>query len=189
MAGRFTKMRYDQGSYADELQRSTDPLLYKLDPNFANHCNPCFAPHGPRGGHVNTIDPGHRIDVDSILRGISNVNTKSNVHQAPKNISHYHMPIKQECTPALEPNHPRFTHPTHEIRGLGPKDMRLDYPLHDPQCNIFENFAVNTRLQAKDDHKTVWQTPMNQRDSLPVERAHQPRKCTVTVDCGYAPYK
>lgn len=189
MAGRFTKMRYDGKAYDDAVTRSTDPLLYRLDPNFANNCNPCFAPYGPRNGHVNTVEPGRKIDVDSILRGISKVNTKSNDQQVPDSLSKYKntQPLK-ECSTALESTDTRYTHPPYDIRGLNTSDMRLSYPLHDPQCNIFENFSVNTRLQSKDDHKTVWQVPINQRDVLPTERLGRVKNCTVTVNCGYAPY-
>lgn len=188
MTGRFTNLRYDTQAYNDELSRSTGELLYRLDPNFANNCNPCFAPHGPRGGNVNSIDVGQKIDVDSILRGVSKINTKSNNQQIPDSLGQYHVPELRECSGALEANHSRYTHPARDIRGLNVDDMRFDYPLHDPQCNIFENFAVNTRLQAKDDHKTIWQTPIDQNAALPTERLGRVKNCTVTMNCNYAPY-
>jgi hypothetical protein len=49
-------------------------------------------------------------------------------------------------------------------------DLNFSYPLQDPQCQIFENFSINTKLQAKDNHRTIWQVPLNQSDLLPVER-------------------
>lgn len=187
MSGKFTKMRYDQSAYDDEVARSTNPLLYRLDPNFANNCNQCYMQHGPSGGHIHNLDAGKRIDVDSILRGISKINTKSNIRQVPDSLAEYHTAPKQ-CSNGLEATHSRYTHPVYEIKGLASNDMRFDYPLHDPQCNIFENFAVNSRLQAKDDHRTEWQSPIDQRDSLPRERVNGPKKCTVSFNCGYAPY-
>lgn len=188
MSGRFTKLRYDQDAYNDSLSRSTDPLLYKLDPHYANNCNPCFAAHGPRNSNTHTMEPGQKIDVDSILRGVNKINSKSINGQIPDSLQRYHTTVPIDCSNAFEQSSSRYTHPIHENKGLNTSDMRLSYPLHDPQCNIFENFSVDTRLQAKDNHKTIWQVPINQRDALPTERGRT-KKCTITVNCGYAPYQ
>jgi hypothetical protein len=188
MAGKFTNLRYDPEAYDEEVLRSTNPLLYKLDPNYAINCNSCFAPYGPRGGHDNSEVVGDKIDVDSILKGLHKINSKSNKHQMPEPLSHYPLQLPNECPTALETQHSRYTHPSFDIRGLNVADMRLGYPLHDPQCQIFENFEVNTRLQAKDDHKTIWQIPFNQRDLLPTERLGKVKNCAITLNCNYAPY-
>ena len=188
MAGNFTKLQYDQDAYDERVSRSTNPLLYRLDPNYAVNCNPCFAPYGPRGGHDNSEVVGDKIDVDSILKGIGKSNSKANRHQMPNQLCNYSLQTPKECPNALETQYSRYTHPTYDIRGLNTKDMRMGYPLHDPQCQIFENFQVNTRLQAKDDHKPIWQTPINQRESLPTERLGKVKNCTVTLNCNYAPY-
>jgi hypothetical protein len=186
MAGKFTGLRYDREAYAEELERSTQPLNYRLDPNFAVNCNKCFAPYGPRNGHESSVAIGNQIDVDSILRGVNNINTKSNRQQAPIPIKQYQTATPHDCSPALEPEYTRFTYPAYDIRGLTVSDLRFEYPLQDPQCQIFENFEVNTRLQAKDNHRAIWQIPLNQRDLLPTERLGRPKTCRVSVDCDYA---
>lgn len=188
MAGKFTNMRYDNQAYNEEIRRSTDPLLYKLDSNYSVNCSPCFTAHGPIGGHNNSVAIGNQIDVDSVLRGVGRINSKSNQQQAPESLNQYTMYTPRECSPSLESHHSRFSHPAHDIRGLNVPDMRLGYPLHDPQCQIFEDFGVNTRLQAKDNHRAVWQQPMDQKSVYPKARPGREKNCTVSVNCTYAPY-
>lgn len=189
MAGNFTGLRYDNEAYNEEVKRSTNPAMYRLDPNYAVNCNKCFSPHGARNGNEAAVAIGQQIDVDSVLRGIATINTKSNRHQQPIPLSRYQTTPLNECSPALESQYSRYTHPSFDIKGLNISDMRFGYPLHDPQCQIFENFEVNTRLQAKDGHKAIWQTPLDQKDSFPTPRMGRAKNCTVSVNCNYAPYQ
>lgn len=177
MAGKFTNLRYDEAAYADKLARSTNPMLYKLNQNYASNCQPCFSQNGQ--GY------GQRTDIESALKGINRINSKSNTNQIlpPSSANGQYV-----CPDNLDPEYTRYTNPSYDIKGLTVEDMRFGYPLHDPQCQIFENFAINTRLQAKDDHKTIWQMPMDQRAVLPSERKNRVKNCKITVDCGYAPY-
>jgi hypothetical protein len=187
-AGKFTHLRYDPEAYAEEINRSTDPLLYRLDPNFAVNCNKCFAPYGPRAGQQASDVIGQQTDIDSILRGISKINTKSNRQQMPTPVDDYHLLNRFNCSDNLESEYTRYTYPSFDIRGLNVRDLRFDYPLFDPQCQIFENFEVNTKLQAKDNHRAIWQTPLNQRDLFPVERLGQVKNCRTQTNCNYAPF-
>lgn len=188
MAGKFTNLRYDQEAYNEEINRSTCPLMYKLDPNYAVNCKPCFAENGPRGGHDNAVVAGQQIDVDSTLRGINRLNSRANRLQTPKSLDQYSTIMPSNCHNSIESEHTRFTHPSYDIRGMNVRDMRFGYPLHDPQCQIFENFGVNTRLQAKDDHKALWHVPLDQKDLLPTEKLRPAKNCTVSLNCNYAPY-
>lgn len=184
MSGKFTRMQYDNDAYDERIGRSTRPMNYRLDPNAYVNCNNCYAPNGPRGNMDNSVTVGNQIDLDSILRGLDTINTKINSHQMPVPLGQYkldHLPI---CDNTLETDATRHSNPASNIRGLAPRDMRLDYPLHDPQCNIFENFQINTRLQAKDNHRAVWQVPMNQDNILPKEQKRKPRNCKITYNCG-----
>ncbi|QGR53888.1 hypothetical protein [Moumouvirus maliensis] len=187
MAGKFTNMKYDREAYDEQLSRSTKPLAYKLDPNYSVNCSPCFAPYGPIAGHDNTVVVGNQIDVDSVLRGINKVNTKINKYHEPQDIN-FKTYTPRDCSPAIQSQSSRYTHPAFDIKGLTVPDMRFDYPLHDPQCQIFENFQVNTRLHAKDNHKSVWQVPMDQQELLPKERLGRVKNCTLSLNCSYAPY-
>jgi len=188
MAGKFTNLRYDRDAYTEEISRSTEPLLYRLDPNYAVNCRPCFAPYGPRMGREDADAVGQQVDVDSILRGVTKINTKVNRFEAPDSLRPYQTVMPPDCSLALESQYTRYTDPAYQIKGLNVKDLRFDYPLFDPQCQIFENFAVNTKLQAKDNHRTIWQVPANQRDLLPTERLGKVRNCMVGLNCNQGPY-
>lgn len=187
MAAIFTKLRYDNDAYQEEVARSTKPMLYRLDVNNYVNCNRCLPSHGPRNGREAAIAKGNQIDVDSIMKGLGNIHTKSN--KQPISLDQYQTVMPQECSKTLETEYSRFTHPSYDIKGLNVIDMRLGYPLHDPQCQIFENFEVNTRLQAKDNHCTVWQIPLDQRDLLPTTRLGNAKKPKNNTSYDYAPAK
>ena len=185
MAGKYTNLMYDRDAYDERTRRSTDGLQYHLDGNFAVNCNNCFAPHGPRGGNQARVsrDQGNIVDIDSVLKGIGRSNSKCSGSQMPQFIDDRSFYMPPTCPSTLETNYSRYTHPSYDIRGLAVPDMRFDYPLSDPQCQIFEPFTINTRLQAKDNHKAVWQTPMDQQNLLPSERAQDIKRCRITVEC------
>lgn len=189
MVGNFTNLRYDDDAYQEEVKRSTEPMSYRLNPHYAVNCHRCFAPYGPIAGQPTSEVIGKQIDVDSVLRGFDKTNTKSNRKQVPTPLDHYALAMPGDCSDQLETEYSRFTHPSFDIRGLNVRDLRFDYPLFDPQCQIFENFEVNTRLQAKDNHRAIWMTPIDQKDLLPVERLGRVKNCpTFEVSGNYAPY-
>lgn len=189
MSGNFTRLKYDQEAYKEELTRSTDPMLYRLDGNANINCNKCFAEYPSfRGGYSDSDAVGQQTDVESILRGVTKINTKSNQQQIPDPVSGYKLSNLPNCSGAIETEYTRYTYPSYDIRGLNVRDLRLGYPLHDPQCQIFEDFGVNTRLQAKDDHRSIWQIPFDQKDLMPTERLGQVKNCQVQKNCNYATY-
>lgn len=165
MAGKLTGLKYDRNAYVEEVARSTNPLLYKLDPNYAINCQ----------GNCNARSD--QIDVDSILKGITKPKSRSNEQQKPEPLGKYNRPLPHSCYNGIDSECTRYTHPAYDIKGLTVSDMRFDYPLHDPQCQIFENFQVNTRLQAKDNHKAIWQVPLEQKNLLPTERLGRIKTC------------
>jgi hypothetical protein len=175
MAGKYTRQSYDNEAYGERMTRSTDPMLYRLDTNFAINNNKCFSEYGPFNGQPDSIAIGQQIDVDSVLRGFNRPNGKSNSQQIPESLDQFKLHNYPNCSSRMEPEYSRFTHPAYDIRGMTTSDLNLSYPLHDPQCQIFENFAVNTKLQAKDNHKTVWQVPLDQSDLLPTSKLGNPK--------------
>lgn len=181
MASALTGLKYDFDAYQENIQRSTFPLNYRLDINAAVNCNTCFAPYGGFGNQRAIREK--QIDVDSILKGIDKKNSKSNAQQIPQYpVNNNNNPLR-DCSKALETEYTRYTHPSYDIKGLAINDMRLGYPLHDPQCNIFQNFEVNTRLYAKDNHKAAWQTPIDQRLFFPQEKKKPIKKCDIIFNC------
>lgn len=166
MSGQFTHLYTDREAYFEKVNRSTDPLLYRLDPNFAVNKQKCFAPYGPRAGQQASDVIGQQIEVDSVLRGISKISTKSNRQQMPDPLK-YNAYQLNDCSDYIETEYSRYITPAYDIKGLTTSDLNFDYPLYDPQCNIFENFALNTKLEAKDNFRASWQIPINQRDLFP----------------------
>ena len=70
----------------------------------------------------------------------------------------------------------------------GIKQDRFQPLYQDPQCNIFWDFAINSRQQAKDNFRTPWQVPIGQSDDLPNVRLGPKKLCVDGVNCPYAPY-
>ena len=103
----------------------------------------------------------------------------------PDPISGYNTFNLYDCNDLLESEYTRYTYHAYDIKGLTVRDLRFEYPLHDPQCQIFEDFSVNTRLAAKDNHRAVWQIPFNQRDLMPTERLGKVKNCYVALNCKY----
>lgn len=165
MAGKYTHMRYDEDAYNEEIRRSVDPGNYRLDCNFSINKNKCFSAYGPRNGNPASVAVGYTTDVDSVLRGFSKINSKSNKQQIPDPVSDYYLHDLADCSNVVETEYSRYTNPSYELRGMAVKDMRLGYPLHDPQCNIFMNFAENTQLKARDNFRADWQIPLESRKS------------------------
>lgn len=166
MAGMFTRLQYDRDTTNDSVKTSTGKYRHIMDANRYEHRMACPA------------KDEYMIDVDSILKGIDRKKSNSRVGQ-----SHTPINIKFHKTPLLENreavHNSRYSHPAYEIKGLAPGDMRLDYPHNDPQCNIFQDMAVNTRLQARDNFKMVCQEPISQDVFMPRQQAPSRKKCQI----------
>lgn len=186
MSGSFTNLIYDKEAYEEQVKRSTNPLKYRLDPNYYISANPCFSEYGPYNGFTSSIAAGNQIDVDSVLRGITKVNSKANNMQMPDSIDHFKTVMPKNCPNILETQYSRYTHPAYEVRGLNTSDMHFSYPLRDPQCHIFEDFGINTRLQAKDNHRAIWQDPIDQRNFFPSEKKNNNKNCKIQLKCDYS---
>lgn len=161
----FTRLKYDNDTYQDDLKRSTRAVLHTMDPNWNTNCGTCYSNNGKTSSRVSNND---MIDVDSILKGIYDKKSNSirGQHATPINHTLYMPP---DCDSRVDTSYSRYSHPSYEIRGRAIGDMHMEYPLFDPQCNVFQNFEVNTRLHSKDNHRTIWQTPINQENFLPRE--------------------
>ena len=70
-----TRKMYDDCSVDLFYRQSTQPLNYRLLPEFANNCQKCYTDYGPRGTDMNVsvITNQNLIDVDSLLTNRSKV--------------------------------------------------------------------------------------------------------------------
>jgi hypothetical protein len=163
-----SKLRYDPAAYKEAVERSTGPLNYRVFPPYGYNCGECFRPYGLVGTSGVSAALGNSVDVDSILSGRTVLNSKANDFSQPTPLTGYKTFNRTDCSPFLETEYSRYTHPIQDYKGLYPDRF---YPLqHDPQCHIFEDFAVNTKLQAKDNHYAAYQIPLEQNDMVPTER-------------------
>ena len=186
MAGKYTNQIYDKDAYKEELNRSVQPGEYRLDINYVVNNNQCFAPYGPWGNENGSSDTGNQIDIDSTIRGIDKIHSKSNKQQEPGSLNGYKTRMPTDCQLSLSTEYSRFITPAYDIRGLNTMDLNLDFPLNDPQCKIYENHAINTRLMEKDNHKAIWQVPINQNDLQPNIKLGKPYNCSVEQNCKYS---
>lgn len=78
MAGSFERQIYDVNAYRKQLEQSTNPLKYRLDPIFANRCDPCRITQPGFIGRVGVSVTHQRplVDVESDLLLLNYKNTK-----------------------------------------------------------------------------------------------------------------
>lgn len=95
MAGTFERLSYDAAAYDVQLKQSTGSLLYRLDPAFANPCNPCR----PKGvGYIGKMGVSVTkqrplVDVESELFRLNQQNSKD-----PKQKYRPYCPQQQGCS-------------------------------------------------------------------------------------------
>lgn len=158
--GNSTRLPYDEETYADKVSESTYSLNYRVNSNQIYNEQRCFAKFGPRSGYMGhgvsvPRDLGYAesqdlIDVDSIFSNRNTKNSKSKKGRVnPENpIEKYKLYDSNVCGNELNPFYSKDTHPASNYRDL---EVNRFYNLpRNPQEVIFENFAVNTRLEAKD---------------------------------------
>lgn len=136
MAGRLTNVKYDDNVYREEAKRILKELNYRTNSDFIIN--------------KNEDDNEDKIDVDSLLKGLT---------KEPVKITEPKDKIE------IETNFSRYIDPIITNKGKN-RNLRLDYPLEDPQCNIIDLTSVNTRLQAKDNYVAPWIVPMEQSNFL-----------------------
>ncbi len=152
----LTRQSYDRDAYSDRVKQSIGEMGFTLDLNRVENNERCMTYNGPR--HKNAYyayKPTELVDIDSVLSNRTFVNTQGVAKRRDqygvgdklmeKNNNKY---FPKECNNFLDAEDSRFTHPKDWYRGLG---FDVFYPLHkDPQCGVFWNFELNTRLYSRD---------------------------------------
>jgi len=157
--GHSSRLGYDSCAYSDKLEESVGPLGYRLDPNWQENCQQCLSTLGPRSSYMGqgvSSAVGHPIatsqklvDVESIL---SNRNVKTSKCRRdnlnPINVTKFGVQHLRVCNDYLNPLSSRLTYPAANYRDMAVNRFyNLD---RNPQTNVFYDFAVNTKLEAKD---------------------------------------
>ena len=184
--GHSAKLSYDKCAYADRLQESVSPILYKLDPNQINSCSACLSVMGPRGGHNSYGDSttvGHTtapaqdlVDVESIL---SNRNVLASKCKDGKvndiDVTKFQLQHARICNDFLDPLATHLTNPPANYRGMSINRFE-DLPTL-AQSNIFVPFAVNTSLESKDNYFERLPRIVHFDPSLPQELKGSNKPC------------
>lgn len=158
--GHSSRLGYDKCAYGDRLEESQLPLQYKINPIQTSNTGACFAPLGPRGGKYgvsttigfSTAPSQDLVDVESILSNRNNLQSKCRHGQVNDvDVSQFKLQHARVCkNNDLDSMASRLTNPSGNYRGMS---INRFYDLdRNPQENIFWNFSVNTKLEAKDNY-------------------------------------
>lgn len=167
--GEFTHMAYDNDTtYTDKQFISTGTGNYRLSEDNMFNEKACLSSLGPRYTHMGPCNSTHEqlpgkayaqnlVDLESILSNRNVPTSKARTaHLNPinptKETAKYHIP---DCGKFLIPEYSKLQDPPCNYRDTGLN--RFYDPLRNLQKNIFWNFAVDTRLEVKDN------TPLERR--------------------------
>lgn len=167
--GYSSRLPYDDDTYVDKVTESTYSVNYRINSNQVHNEQRCRSRFGPRSGYMGhgvsvPRDLGYAeandlIEVDSIF---SNRNTKATKSKKGRvnlenPVESYKLYDSKTCGNELDPLYSKDTHPPSNYRDL---EINRFYNLpRNPQNAIFEDFGINTRLEAKDN--------FNQQSPLP----------------------
>lgn len=167
-SGYFSRSSYDNSVYDEGVYQSTSPYEYVMSTDRIHNRGGCLNDFGPisslMGAGVSSptgdviAASQANIDVDSILSNRNVPISKAKMAKVnPVNIVDLKTQYVPPCTPSISSDHTRLTDPAMFFRGAAIN--RFIDPLRDPQANIFYDFAVNTRLEAKDNFFPDIETP------------------------------
>lgn len=191
--GHSSRLPYDKCAYNDYLSESVGPLSYKLNPHQINNCQSCLSVFGPRPsggarsygvsstvGHVTAPSQG-LVDVESILSNRNVVASKCKDGKVNDiDVTKFHLQHARTCNDFLDPISSHLTHPSQNYRGMS---INRFYNLHKPaQTNIFYNWAVNTKLEAKDNYRERIPRLIKYDPTLPKEIEGKSKPCRY--QCG-----
>ena len=162
--GHSGRMIYDEKCYQDYLSESVSPLLYKLNPHQINNCNSCLSLFGPRSSAGansygvsttagNVTAPSQALaDVESILSNRNVLASKCKDAQVNDiDVTKFQLQHARVCNDFLDPLATHLTNPPANYRGMSINRF-YDLPKN-PQANIFNSFAINSKLEAKDNYR------------------------------------
>jgi len=171
--GYSSRLPYDDCAYNYYVQKSTNPLIYRMNTNKIFNGSQFCSTFGPRPGYmgngVSTLadstyfEPGHPPATANYLVDVESILTNRNMHTSkckngnvnPANLIklsrtkyNHHLPTDNKF---LDPVATHLIIPPIKSREA-PIDRFYELTT-DPQKPIFWNFAVNTDLEAKDNFK------------------------------------
>jgi hypothetical protein len=175
-----TRLKYDSGSYKEELTRSIFPGIYQLNSPY-NDCNDCAIsiPDDPyiryQGYGQNTCTMKKAVDDSSELYGLNYKNSKCNKDAYSPN-SYMSTGCKtkyngdtRKC--AIPTESCRLSNPPCTLKETGIN--RYDPLFWNPQeiaLEQFDRIGINYRMVAKDNHVPLIEEPQNQQIFYPTKK-------------------
>ena len=185
----FTRLRYDDCACKEANERSVGPMHYRLFGGQVENCDVCYSNTGHRNSRedVSTtragceLGHGSMVEVESELQNRVNPNSNCNKAAANKGYVDHEVKLKHKdnCGKFLDEEDTRFSHPIDNYRGMNID--RFEHLPIDPQCNIFWNKSINSRLVAKDTYKMVRPELLSDLP-FPVELPSKNTVCTYKCD-------
>jgi hypothetical protein len=194
--GHSSRLGYDKCYYPDRLHESVGPLGYRINPVQIQNCDECLSTLGPRSSYMGqgvSTYVGHPlatsqqlVDIESVL---SNRNVKTSKcktgHLNELDVTKLKLKNMKICDDYLNPMSSRLSYPPSNYRDTA---INRFYNLHqNPQEPIFYDFAVNTKLEAKDNF--IPKLPkVKAVTGLPKEILGMNKACMPSSDCAaYCP--
>lgn len=174
--GYFGRTPYDKSVYDEDVFQSTSPYGYVMNSDRIHNVRGCLNQFGPVSGLMGAgvssptgdviAASQMNVDIDSVMSNRNVPLSKAkNGKVNPVDLNKIKTQNVPLCVPGVDQAHSRMTDPAMFYRGA--PINRMHDLLRDPQANIFYDFAVNTRLEAKDNFIPLLETPTaNWRCSL-----------------------
>lgn len=177
----FSRIKYDECQYNQQIKRSTNIGEYRLFTPAFESCDQCYSFTGPIGSKSDVsvhrdgknLHFGLKADAESHLT--NRVLAHSECNDIGKNDQYKSladsMVHASNCDNKLNSIDTRFTHPLDAYRGMNTTEYHLNPYLHvNPQCeyHTWRN-GTNSRLIAKDTFETPIHTPLDKGDALPTK--------------------
>jgi hypothetical protein len=166
----FTRQKYDAQCQVEAYQNSLYSGKYSLETPLS--CQPCYEENPQirlqrNGGSVSRNERNLKfrgpIDVESELFNLNQVASKCKFKPNRRfaNENNLFNGTKKCFFPV---DNTRLTNPASNLSGV--ERIRLDYPLTDPQANIFfpGRTQVDTRLELKDNWRPCIEFPQTDKD-------------------------
>lgn len=194
--GYSTRLPYDDCAYNDRLFESVGPLKYILNPDRIFNCDACLSTLGPRSGYMGygdsmvvenepAVSQNERmVDVESILTNRNVPTSKCRRNELnPIDVTKFPLKHPRICGDYLNPMASRLSYPPATYRDVGIN--RFYNLVKNPQVNIYNDTAINTTLEAKDNFidriPEIWAT----YPSLP-QAVEGREKCKDARNCSFA---
>jgi hypothetical protein len=188
--GHSSRLPYDTCAYDDRLAESVSPLLYKLNPTQIANKDACLSTLGPRGGKNGygvslLVDPSpcenvapaqNLVDLESVLSNRNVPTSRCKTAKVnPIDVTQFGLKNTRVCDKYLDPVSSRLTYPAQNYRSIAVNRFHdLPVPAQEP---IFWDFAVNTRLEAKDNFREQIPNVKHYDPSLVAEIGIEKKTC------------